>query len=476
VRQIFSARRWLALAIVGLIGGLGWALRPGPPDPREAAQAAWQQGNWRSATRRYQQIVDGGADADSRLALAELRWLRGEETAATTLVSAALSQPLSAQQRDRAELLRGWLALAQGDSASVIAAAAAVSADQRGPASLLLSDLALRSGDIVSATNRLNAAGALEGPWRAYGQWRAAQLALTSAPSTTAALLDSLDLPERSVAVPPLDPAVLGPRLAALRAATTLDQDARQIALARIWAAEGLPQAASALLRLVPEDSSYAALAVNEQARLRWTLGDPRGALADLAAAVARFPNVPDLRRTQVTLAVAVGDVELARTALIAATQMDGLSAENYVSSAVLALSVQDFNAAAAAYDRAIETSPLSGTYNLQAANFYVAAPLRVCTTGRAYAQRAIGSAVDADARRLEGQLALRCNDAPAVLRAIAPLLAGQPDDAQLSYLAGAALWRLGQRALAGHYLERAANLAPGSQWMQQAELLIGPP
>lgn len=476
VRQIFSAKRWLGPAILLAVILGGWALRPGAVDPRQAAEEARDAGDWRTATRLYQQIVSAGGDAGSQLDLAELRWLRGEPAAAASLVSAALSRTLGIEQRDRAELLRGWLALSQGDAATAQAAAGAVSAGQSGPAALLRSDIALRSGDIVSATNWLNAAGGLGGDWRTYGQWRAAQLALTAAPSTTLELLNTLEPPERSVAIPPLDPAALGPQLAALRAAAPLGPDARRIALARIWAAEGLPQAASALLGLVPPGSAYATLAASEQARLRWSLGDPRGALADLAAAVERSPNVPALRRTQMALAVAVGDSELARAALLAATQMDGLTAENYVSSALLALSTQDFNAAAAAYDLAIQASPLTGTYNLQAANFYVAAPLRVCTTGREYAQLAIGSEVDAAARRLEGQLALRCNDAPAALAAIAPLLARQPADPQLTYLAGAALWRLDQRALAERYLARAANLAPGSQWMREAEQLIGPP
>lgn len=469
------AKRWLGLAVILVVGLGGWALRPSETSLHQQARLARQQGDWRAATRLYQRIVSAGGDADDRLVLAELRWMRGEPAPAASLVSATLSQTLSVEQRDRAELLRGWLALSQGDHATARSAADAVAA-QRGPAALLLSDLALAQGDIISATDWLNTAGDLAGDWRTHGRWRAAQLALTSAPSTTLELLDALDPPERSVALPPLDPAVLVPRLADLREAASFEPDARRIALARMWAAEGLPRAAIALLGLVPEDSAYATLAATEQARLRWSLNDPRGALDTLAAAVARHPNVAELRRSQVGLAVGVGEVELARTALLAATQMDGLTAENYVSSAALALSMQDFNAAAAAYDLAIQASPLTGTYHLQAANFYVAAPLRVCTTGRTYAQLAIGSEVDAAARRLEGQLALRCNDARAVLATIGPLLAEQPADAQLNYLAGAALWRLGQRALAEWYLARAANLAPGSQWMQEAEKLIGPP
>ena len=472
-----SKQLFAFLLVLLLVSGTALALRPAANTTRDQAEAARTSGDWRTATTLYQRLVDTApSEPATLLTLAELRLLRGENDAALALVDRTLLNQPTAAQADQAQLLRGWLALQSGDPLAATADWNAVSAAQQGPANVLRMELALRSGDVISATNWLNAAGSLAGNWRVYAQWRAAQLALTDAPSTTLQLLDDLDLPALPSALPPLDPWSLPKQAAALRDAALLEPDARRISLARMWADEGLVLAARAILATIPADSSFSSLASNEDARLRWALGDPRGALADLSAAVARFPNVPALRRTQTTLAAATGDTELARAALLAATQMDGLSAENYVSSATLAVALQDFTAATAAYDLAIAATPLTGTFHLQAANFYIAAPLRVCSSGRDHTNRAIGTEVDRAARSLAAQLALRCNDPLAVLQVLAPSLTQTPDDPQTLYLVGAALWRLGYRDFARFHLERAANRAPASVWMREAEKLIGSP
>ena len=195
------------LLVLLLIGGTALALRPAANTTRDQAEAARTSGDWRTATTLYQRLVDTApSEPATLLTLAELRLLRGENDAALALVDRTLLNQPTAAQADQAHLLRGWLALQSGDSVAATADWNAVSAAQQGPANVLRMELALRSGDVISATNWLNAAGSLAGNWRVSAQWRAAQLALTDAPSTTLQLLDALNLPALPSALPPLDP------------------------------------------------------------------------------------------------------------------------------------------------------------------------------------------------------------------------------------------------------------------------------
>lgn len=463
--------------LVGVAALAFWTLRPAANDTLRQAAAAGLEGDWRTATYVYQGLFDAGQRHPTLLlSLAQLRVLRHEWAKADTLLQELARQPLVPEQADAAALLRGWIALQSGDIQMANQAWNDVSPDHQGQARLLQVELALRAGDLISATERLNTVAPLDEPWLTYAHYRAAQLALPDAPTTTLQLLAGWQVPDQLASLPPFDPQQLNANRDLLLNASNLEPNARRIALARMWADEGLVRAARALLTQVPTVSVYGPLARDEDARLRWLSGDPAGALADLAQTISAYPNVPALRRTQVIIAAAAGDLATAKAALAAAVQADGRSADNYVASAAVALAAQDFNSAAAAYDAAIQSTPLTGTYHLQAANFYVAAPLRVCTAGRAHAQQALGSPVDAAARRLAAQLALRCNDPTGAISITAPLLSQLPADPQLLYVRGAARWQLGQREAARPDLERAANLAPGSLWMREAEKLIGKP
>ncbi len=455
-----------------------WTLRPAPNDALRQAAAARLDGNLRLATSEYQRLRNAGERSPATLLqLAELRMLRGEWALASGVLAELSKQPLLSAEADMLALSQGWIALQSGDVATATAAWDRVSAQRQGQANVLRAELALRSGDIVSATERLNLVGALAEPWRTQAYYRAAQLNVANAPTTTLQLLDQLALPSGPGALPALGPTRLAADSAALRAAASLpDPDARRIVLARQWADEGLSRAARSVLAEIPDAALYAPLARNEAARLRWLGGDAPGALADIGQAVERYPNVAELRRTQLTIAVANGDLATAEAALVAAVRADGRSADNYVASAALEVANQNYNGAAAAYAAAIQTAAVTGTYQLQAASFYVAVPLRVCSDGRSYAEQAIGSSVDAAARRLSAQLALRCNDPTAAISLTAPLLSQLPSDPQLLYLRGAARWQLGQREAASADLAAVANRAPGSQWMREAERLIGAP
>jgi hypothetical protein len=101
---------------------------------------------------------------------------------------------------------------------------------------------------------------------------------------------------------------------------------------------------------------------------------------------------------------------------------------------------------------------------------------VRACDEGRRYAAAAFGSGVDQPARILAAELALRCNDPGAVAGYLEPLLALSAGDPQLRYLRAAARWRLGERDSARPDLIYAANQAPGTALMREAELLLGPP
>jgi tetratricopeptide (TPR) repeat protein len=479
LRTIFWRRLGLILVNGIVLAALAlWTLRPAPNDALRHADATRLAGNLRLATSEYQRLADAGQPSPAVLLhLLELRMLRGEWAAATDLLADLARQPLLPAEADTLALAQGWTALQLGDVATAAAAWDRVSAPSQGRANLLRGELALRSGDLISATERLNMVGELAEPWRTYAYYRAAQLNLAYAPATAMQLLSQAVPPSQPVAMPDLDATSLAADTARLSAAASLaDPDARRVALARQWADEGLSRAARSVLGQIPASSLYASLARNEAAKLRWLSGDPAGALADITQATSDYPNVAELRRTQLTIAVANGDLATARTALEAAVQADGRSADNYVASAALEVANQNYNSAARAYDQAIQTAAVTGTYQLQAANFYVAVPLRVCSDGRNYAQQAIGSSVDVAARRLSAQLALRCNDPAATLGIIAPLLSQLPDDPQLLYLRGAARWYLGDRAAAAADLEQVANRAPGSLWMREAERLIGPP
>jgi hypothetical protein len=428
---IFLRRRlWLTLVNGVLLAALAtWVLRPAPNDTLRRADRARLDGDIRGATREYQRLVDAGERAPAlALRLAELRILRGEWAAAGLALGGLAHRPLLPGEADALALAQGWIALQSGDVARATGAWDRVSAASQGPANLLRAELALRSGDTISATERLNMVGEIAEPWRTYANFRAAQLTLSYAPSTTLQLLDRLAAPSAPIPIPVIDTARLTANSQALRTAAGFgDPDARRITLARQWADEGLSRAARSVFAQVPDSSLYAPLARNEAARLRWLAGDAPGALAEISAAVLAHPNVPELRRTQLTIAVSSGDLALAQAALVAAVQADGRSPDNYVASAALALAEQDYDSAAAAYDGAIQSAAVTGTYQLQAASFYVAVPLRVCSDGRSYAEQAIGSNVDAAARRLSAQLALRCNDPTAAISITAPLLSQLP-------------------------------------------------
>ncbi|HEY1013772.1 MAG TPA: hypothetical protein VGE07_13760 [Herpetosiphonaceae bacterium] len=472
---LLDPRLWgsalLALGIVVL------ALRGDQRNAWRRAELARFEGRWRAALAGYQRLYDEGQREPALLlALANARGVRGETASLRPLLAPLVATLPPGEQRDPALLLAGWSQAERADEAGALANWAAVSSLGQGRANVLRAELALRRGELGEAAGLLNAAGSLDGAWHAWAGYRAAQLAVTHAPSATQELLGGLLLPGLPATVPPVNPARLAAGAAALAQIPPQPADSRLVALARLWASEGLGNAARALLLAVPADSQFAALAGDEAARLRWAAGDPAGAFDEIAALVERFPNVPALYRTQALLAAELERFDLASQALVSAEGLDPGNPDTSVAWAALAVAGDNYDLAEANYEQAIRQAPISGTYQLQAAQFYATLGLQTCDEGRRHAVAAFDSPADQPARLLAAELALRCGDPAAVAGALAPLLERSPGDPRLRYLRGAAAWRLGRRDEASADLIYAADQLPGSQTMRDAEALLGPP
>ncbi len=468
--------RWIpSLAVLLLLAAL--ILPHDRADQLRQAQLNRQQGHWRAALGAYVDLYAATpADPLVLLPLADAYLVRGEWSTAETVLRELLNLRLTPAERDAGWLRLGWSRLQQGAPHDAQTFWKAVSPAEAGPLALLQSEQALLQGKLISATTYLNQAVDLPPALRSWRDFRAAQLALPQAPTTTLALLDQWQPLTSAHPLVPMDLAALHMEVAALRSAAAWDYDARLLALARQWASEGLPQAALTLLDQVPPSSELASRAADEAARLEWINGDSAAALLRLQHAIEQFPNVPALRRTQAVIAVSADQLDLAQSALSAAVLAEGWSADNLIAGANVAAAQQDFNAAAAAYATAIELAEDPGEYQVQAANFYISVPLRVCSEARDYANQALGSAVDRTARLLAGQLAVRCNDPTAALSVTAPLADDALADPAVGYVRGAALWQLGEHEQGYRLLAAVCDLAPRSLWRQQAEQIIGLP
>lgn len=463
----------LVYAIIVLLlvfGGVGswWFNRPDPV--RVSAEQAYRDGRWQAALRDYTTLYQRNPDGDVGIQLLHIYAIRGDWQTLDAHGLDLLNQSLTQEQRDETVMLLGWSAVQRGDLSAAQNWWHSTTAARQWQIHILHADVALRQGDIISATYHLNESATIQGAWRTAWLLRAAEIAVTDAPSTTLELLDQIQVPAIASALPPLDPAFIQQRMTALRDIARQDADARKISLARLWRDEGLADAAAIMLQQVPADSSLDSLAHDEWARIRWSQGDAEGALADLNATIERYPNVAALRRTQATIAASMGNIAQATDALEQAVIMDGKIPENYFVVAAIWLAQNDFDQAAAAYDAAIQTGILTGTSYLQAANFYINTPLRPCESGLKYARGALNTEVDNVARRVIAQVALQCGNPREAFTVLAPLSEKINDDPQLLYLRGLTFWRFGWRSFALRDFERAADLAPNSAWRRDAE------
>ena len=439
---------------------------------RQAEQARLA-GHWHSALQTYTQLKQNH-DPRVRLAQSRLWLIRGDWHHAERSLEHVLTQPLTPRERDRAWMWYGWALLQQKRFQPAAEAWTHVSDGQDSTLSVLYVEHALAQGEIISAALRLNTIDDVDPEWRPVYELRAAQLAFTSAPSTTQTILEALTIPQQLFPGSPLTVEEYAQARATLQAAAAAPPEARMIILAQQWASQGLPQAAWSLLRDVPASSDYWPLAINTLAEIQLAHAMPVQAQQTLEQGLAAYNNIAELWRTYVSVALALEDIEQASAALDQAVALEGFTAEHYTLAASIAYAAGDYDQVKQSFDTAIKsalTQELSGTYALAAANFYVAIPLQPCSTARTYVQQALNSEVDTAARLLEGQLALRCHEPEQALQIIAPL----QDQTQptWAYIQGAALLQLGNEAEGRSYLEYVIDHFPRSIWRYKAEQLL---
>lgn len=455
--------RWLGASLIIIIG-LVWLIQQPPSLARQAAQARLA-GNWYQATRLYQQLNQTQPSVPNQLALTELYLTRGEWQAADYQLIDVFRQPLNPEQHQQAWQLYGWAGLQRGDQAAV---QATIRTFESNPWShLLRAELALRVGDLISATNQLNEVQALPQPWQNWAWLRSAELALPNDPKLAQQLLGQIQPQSNGPHL--ANPWQLQQRIQRMQQLAPQDLTQRLLGMASLWSEQGLWQAADLLLSQIPASDQMASFAANQRALLYWSAGDSATALALIATAQEQWPNVATLPRTQAKIAASSQQLELALAALQQAVNLEPASSENYLVAATISLSQADFNGAAAAYDQAIAMGPISGTLNLEAANFYINTPLRRCSSGLQYARQALNSAVNDLARRVVADTALQCSLAAEAESTISSLYQTNPTDPHLAYLYAVARWQQAKPD-AQVLLEQAADQAIQTPWLQQIE------
>ncbi|KPL81318.1 hypothetical protein [Herpetosiphon geysericola] len=458
--------RWLGPSLI-MILGLALLVQQPPSLARQAAQARLA-GKWHQATRLYQQLIKAQPSVPNQLLLAELYLTRGEWQAAHNQLIEVFRQPLSLEQHQQAWQFYAWAGLQRGDQATVQAALKTLAATPW--SHMLRAEIALRSGELISATNQLNQAQALQQPWQNWAWLRSAELALPNDPQLAQAIVAQIQFQPNGLQL--ANPWQLQQRLQRLKQLVPQDSAQRMLGVASLWSDQGLWQAADILLSQIPSNDSMASFAANQRALLHWSAGDSATALALIEAAQAQWPNVATLPRTQAKIAASSGQPDLALAALQQAVNLEPGSSENYLVAATISLSQADFNGTAAAYDQALATGPMSGTLALEAANFYINTPLRRCRSGLKYGRQALKSAVDDFARRVVASVALQCSLPAEAEQLIAPLYQANPAEPQLAYLYALARWQQAKPD-SQLLLEQAADQAIQTPWLSQLEFYI---
>lgn len=468
-------------------------LRPEPATMAlREAEYLWQVGRSSEARRQFMQLLAHTQLASVPVRLAQISLLRGECDSAQRYAAQALrgaGTPAGALRRDEAahaHLVAGQCAALAGNRRYAEAEWAAV--DPRSSlhplANLLRGEDALRVADVQAAAQYgLKALESTLGePARSFAHLRVALALAGDAPAAA----------EQHVAA---IPAALPAAAADIRAYMTLSSEeivrhARQLEailgsepavrgqlLGQQLLALDLHHLAIARFEGVPPDAPRVVLARAHAAVTRWELGQKDTAVEQLRELVEYAPHNPAVATMFATVALYRGQLDAASAALDVAEGWNPLDPAIMVVRSDVLVARHDFPGAVAERRRAFEVArpAFRGRYARALAELHLRLTYQLCEAGADAARTATllePSAVES--WRLLGSIVYHCRDFAGAADAARRGLQVAPNDAELEFWLGAALWESGQRRGGTVHLRNAADFAPSSEWRRRAEEILG--
>jgi predicted Zn-dependent protease len=226
----------------------------------------------------------------------------------------------------------------------------------------------------------------------------------------------------------------------------------------------------------IPVTASGVVLGRGYAAWARWRLGQKDAAIAqlrELQAFASQQPFVATLYATMMIDRGALDEADVALNAVEAAHPLD--PAIMLVRADVLAAR-RDYAAAVAERRRAFDLAPPAarGRYALALAELHLSLTYQPCDGGVTAARTATSLASnDPAAWHMLAALLYHCRQYVEAADAARRGLDVEPGNAALEFFLGAALWNNNQRRSGRVHLQKAADLAPSSEWRRRSEDLL---
>lgn len=448
----------------------------GQPDPRDDLRRAdrlFLEGRYYAALAAYLPLRDALPTAELRIGM--LHTLRGEAADAERALRRAMERGLAPADYHLALLYLGQSLAADQRTALAIDTwhlledcrmpSACV---YRGPGRVLRGEVALFQGDYAAAVAAYRAALAetLAPEWAAVAQYRLALLAVEPPPPA--------DMQAASQLIAPLRPAI-GTQPEQFTALATLPPEQQAQARGQFYLSLGLYRLAEAQFALVDPAGPDARSAAVYTAYTRWLAGDAESGRERLAALVAADPNDPQARTLLALAYLTVDQGESAAAELDAVARLLPGGPDVQLAWASWYAAQREYAAAAEAYQQAVLLAVPAERwrYALLGAQFHLTTTYALCDAGLPLAEAAAASQ-PADAAALTTLAAsyYACGAFPQAADAARSAQAAGAG-AEAAYYLGAALAALGQAGPARTQLIAAADLAPASLWRERAELAL---